>query len=173
MNTLGTQLAGDTLELRVWAPRANKVEALLGSDAKPMARQQDGTWLTDIPGRAGSRYQFRLDGGQALPDPYSRFQPDGVHGPSEVIDPSQFQWRNQRPKTTFKELPAIYEMHIGTFTPEGTFDAAAGKLASLRDLGIGAVEVMPVAEFSGARNWGYDGVDWFAPSRNYGRPDSF
>jgi maltooligosyltrehalose trehalohydrolase len=117
----------------------------------------------------GSRYRFVLDGARAIPDPASRFQPEGVHGPSEVIDGSTFAWQHRAPP-----LPddlVIYELHVGTFTPEGTFEAAAGKLAWLAELGVTAVELMPVTACPGTRNWGYDGAAIFAPAAVYGRPD--
>ena len=120
---------------------------------------------------AGDRYQYLLDGSMPRPDPASRFQPEGVHGPSEIIDPDAYRWRHSRwPAVNAHDL-VIYELHIGTFTRQGTFAAAAERLPLLRDLGITAVELMPVAEFAGTRNWGYDGACLFAPSRNYGRPD--
>ncbi len=120
---------------------------------------------------AGDRYAYRLDSGDVRPDPASRFQPEGVHGPSQVIDPSAFTWTDDR----WRGRPAgdriLYELHIGTFTPEGTFEAAAAKLETLRDIGVTVIEIMPVADFPGSRNWGYDGVCLFAPSRAYGHPD--
>jgi maltooligosyltrehalose trehalohydrolase len=120
---------------------------------------------------AGARYRYRLDGGDACPDPASRFQPDGVHGSSEVVDPAAFAWTDQNwPGLTMNGL-VIYELHVGTYTPEGTFLALIGELPELKRLGVTAIELMPVAEFPGDRNWGYDGVDLFAPSRAYGRPD--
>lgn len=121
--------------------------------------------------RAGDRYAFSIDNSDLRPDPASRFQPEGPHRPSEIIDPGVFRWREAawagRPA---REL-TIYELHVGTFTPQGTFAAASERLRDLHDLGVTAVELMPVAEFPGSRNWGYDGVHLFAPSHNYGRPD--
>ena len=119
---------------------------------------------------AGDRYVFRL-GDSARPDPASRFQPEGVHGPSEIIDPGAFAWRHDRWTCRAPREHVIYELHVGTFTPEGTFAAARERLHTLRDLGVTAVELMPVADFPGGRNWGYDGVCLFAPSRAYGRPE--
>ena len=117
---------------------------------------------------SGDRYGYRLDGAEPLPDPVSRSQPDGVHTLSEVVDPAAFTWTDEY--WTGVPLPnfVIYELHIGTFTPEGTFDAAAARLPELAALGITAIELMPVAEFPGRRNWGYDGVHLYAPHHAYG-----
>jgi maltooligosyltrehalose trehalohydrolase len=127
-----------------------------------------------VPGiGAGVRYRYRLDGGHAFPDPSSRFQPEGVHGPSEVVDPAAFSWTDQEwPGLTMDGL-VIYELHVGTYTPAGTFAALIEELPELARLGVTAIEIMPVAAFPGRWNWGYDGVDLFAPSRAYGRPDDF
>jgi maltooligosyltrehalose trehalohydrolase len=121
----------------------------------------------------GSRYGFSLDGGPFRPDPRSRSQPDGVHATSELIDPADFHWTDQLWRGLNIRGAVLYEMHVGTFTPEGTFDSAIGRLDHLADLGVSAVEVMPVAEYSGARGWGYDGVDLFAPHHAYGGPHAF
>ena len=120
---------------------------------------------------AADRYCYTIDDSPRRPDPASRFQPDGVHGPSEIVDPRAYRWRRQGWRAVDAGALVIYELHVGAFTPEGTFRAARERLPALRDLGVTAVELMPVAEFSGSRNWGYDGVCLFAPSRNYGRPD--
>jgi maltooligosyltrehalose trehalohydrolase len=125
--------------------------------------------LCDCP--SGSLYGFRVDGRGPFPDPASRYQPQGVHGPSQVIDPSAFRWTDHSWKGVAREKLLFYELHVGTFTPEGTFQSAAGKLPELKDLGITAVELMPVADFAGLRNWGYDGVALFAPARCYGTPE--
>ena len=160
----------------VWAPQSHDVRLLLhdggATGSHRLARNADGVHATWIHGAgAGDRYAYSLDGSPPVPDPASRFQPDGVHGPSQIIDPSLFPWRDGgwRPRTP-RDL-ILYELHVGTFSPEGTFDGARRRLPYLRDLGITAVELMPVADFPGARNWGYDGVDLFAPSRAYGHPD--
>ncbi len=145
-----------------------------GGPPRPLARQDDGTFSGVVPGAApGTRYRYRLDGGDAFPDPASRFQPEGVHGPSELIDPSAFHWSDGGgawPGPSLEGL-VVYELHVGTFTPAGTFAAAADRLPHLRELGVTAVELMPVADFPGRRNWGYDGVAPFAPARCYGRPE--
>jgi maltooligosyltrehalose trehalohydrolase len=137
-----------------------------------MPRDEDGVHDLIVDGvRPGDRYHYRIDGGDPRPDPASRFQPDGVHGPSEVIDPSAFRWQQDRWRGRAVTDLVIYELHVGTFSPEGTFDGTRARLRALRDLGVTAIELMPVADFAGERNWGYDGVCLFAPSRAYGRPD--
>jgi malto-oligosyltrehalose trehalohydrolase len=133
----------------------------------------DGGWfelITDAA-KSGSQYHFRIDGERDVPDPASRFQPRDVHGPSEVIDPVAFEWRDQTWRGRRWEEAVIYELHVGAFTPAGTFSAVGERLDYLADLGITAVEVMPVADFPGKRNWGYDGVFPFAPDSIYGRPE--
>jgi maltooligosyltrehalose trehalohydrolase len=140
----------------------------------PLQPSGDGVFETYVYGAAaGDRYAYRLDGGDPRPDPASRFQPDGVHQPSEVIDPSAFAWTDTAWTGHGPGESIVYELHIGAFTPEGTFDAARQRLPELQRLGVTLVEIMPVADFPGARNWGYDGVCLFAPSRAYGRPDDF
>src|SRR5437879_5168540 len=164
---MGANVAPGGVTFRVWAPAGRQVSVLTPETEQPMQRQEGGTWRGFLKG-AGSalRYKYRLDGLGAHPDPYSRSQPEGVHGWSEVVHPEpRMAWPGLDPRQL-----VIYECHIGTFTPEGTFDAAIAKLPYLRDMGITALELMPVAECSGRRNWGYDGVDWFAPSRAYGGP---
>jgi maltooligosyltrehalose trehalohydrolase len=121
----------------------------------------------------GSRYRFRLDEDVTAPDPASRFQPDGPHGPSEVIDPSRYRWSDAGWRGVAMEDAVLYELHIGTFTPEGSWRAAAEALPHLAELGITVLEVMPVADFPGRFGWGYDGVNLFAPTRLYGQPDDF
>jgi maltooligosyltrehalose trehalohydrolase len=120
---------------------------------------------------AGDRYRYVIDGSESFPDPASRFQPEGVHGPSEIVDPEAFRWRHESWRGRTPRELTIYELHVGTFTDRGTFNAARHRLAQLRDLGVTAIELMPLAEYAGTRNWGYDGVALYAPSRNYGRPD--
>jgi maltooligosyltrehalose trehalohydrolase len=132
-----------------------------------------GCWELVVPdAQAGDRYAYSLDGRNPLPDPASRSQPDGVHGWSEIVDPRTFAWSDQGWCGLDPHRAVIYELHVGTFTPDGTFLAVIDKLSYLRDLGVTAIELMPVADFAGRRNWGYDGVALFAPSRAYGRPDS-
>jgi maltooligosyltrehalose trehalohydrolase len=160
----------------VWAPKADFVEVEVltpsGNDHHALTRDSDGLHQGLIPGiAAGARYRYRLDGGDAFPDPASRFQPEGVHGPSEVVDPGTFAWTDgDWPGLTMDGL-VIYELHLGAYTLEGTFAALIPELPELKRLGVTAIELMPVADFPGCRNWGYDGVDLFAPSHAYGRPD--
>ena len=161
---------------RVFAPRGKHVRlhVLSGAAAGTHEPHTNGDGVCEFFVRgagAGDRYAYSIDGSDLRPDPASRFQPDGVHGPSEVIDPDAYRWRHVNWQArTGREL-VVYEIHVGTFTREGTFAAVREHLADLRDLGVTAIELMPVAEFAGGRNWGYDGVNLFAPSRNYGRPD--
>lgn len=160
---------------RVWAPARRRlrvrIESRDGTRALPMEQVEDGYWeATDPFGRAGDLYRYVLDD-VALPDPASRFQPRGVEGPSEVVDPAAFEWRRSSWRRPAWRGRVIYEMHVGAFTPEGTFAGAARRLDDLVELGINTVQLMPVADFAGARNWGYDGVMPYAPARCYGRPD--
>ncbi len=164
------------VRFRVWAPTAAHLTLVLhdgrARGEHPMPRHDDGVFDALVHGAAaGDRYGYRVDHGRVLPDPASRFQPDGVHGPSLVIDPGTFQWTDDRWRNRPPGDRILYELHIGTFTREGTFAAAATKLEALRDTGITVIEIMPVADFPGCRNWGYDGVCLFAPSRAYGHPD--
>ena len=158
---------------RLWAPAASEVGLDL-QDSKtdlPMNSVGEGWYeLATIEARAGSGYQFRINGGQLVPDPASRFQPQGVHGISEVIDPDSYEWHDTDWRGRPWEEAVIYELHTGTFSPEGTFAGAEKKLDYLLDLGVTAVELMPVSAFPGQRNWGYDGVLPFAPASPYGRP---
>lgn len=164
------------VRFRVWAPGAGELTLTIetGGAAGTHLMPRDEAGVHDLivgAAAAGDRYHYRLDGGDPRPDPASRFQPEGVHGPSEVIDPSAFAWRDDRWRGRSRTDLVIYELHVGTFSPEGTFDGARRRLRDLRDLGVTAIELMPVADFAGRRNWGYDGVCLFAPSRAYGRPD--
>ena len=165
-----------SVRFRLWAPAASHVDlCMMNSGASrqiPLGRCVDG-WheqITDAA-RAGTQYLFQVDGGPKLPDPASRFQPYDVHGPSEVIDPAAFDWQDRQWRGRPWEEAVIYELHVGAFTREGTFAALRAKLDYLADLGITALELMPVADFPGCRNWGYDGVFPFAPDSMYGRPD--
>jgi maltooligosyltrehalose trehalohydrolase len=134
--------------------------------------QGNGLFELFVPGAAaGDLYAYTLGDSEERPDPASRFQPQGVHGPSEVVDPTAYQWRQTGWKGADPRDLVIYELHVGTFTPEGTYAAAAEKLSELQALGVTAIELMPLADFAGSRNWGYDGASLFAPSHSYGRPD--
>jgi maltooligosyltrehalose trehalohydrolase len=157
---------------RVWAPDARSVEIVAADRRVPLRREARGFHTVHVPGlAAGDRYRFSLDGGVPLPDPASRSQPEGVHGPSEIVDPGLFPWSDGAWRGPRLEDLVLYELHVGTFTPEGTFAAATARLPELADLGVTAIELMPVADFPGMRNWGYDGAALFAPARCYGRPD--
>ncbi len=172
---LGAAYLGDQRSrFVVWAPHARRVEVeLVAPRAERIALEpaERGYFCGTLDGAApGSRYFYRLDGEKRRPDPASRFQPEGVHGPSQIIDPC-FPWQDQ----AWRGLPLadylLYELHVGTFTPEGTFDAVAERLDELVRLGVTVVELMPVAQFPGNRNWGYDGVYCFAAQDSYGGPD--
>jgi maltooligosyltrehalose trehalohydrolase len=157
---------------RVWAPAASRVELVLEDRALNLAKEAGGYHSTFVADAAvGIRYSFRVDGGPRMPDPASRFQPEGVHGPSLVVDPGRYHWLNDAPDEPEEEPGAIYELHVGTFSPEGTFAGAGERLAYLAGLGVSAIELMPVADFPGRWNWGYDPAAFFAPSRAYGTPD--
>jgi len=167
---------GEGVHFRVWAPRCRSVEVLAEEqmEAYPLAPEPGGYFSGLVSGASeGLRYRFRLDGGEAFPDPASRFQPEGPHGPSEVVDPARFRWSDAAWRGPELEGLVISEVHIGTFTREGTWEAAQRQLSELAAVGINAVEVMPVADFPGRFNWGYDGVGLFAPAAVYGGPDDF
>ena len=158
---------------RVWAPACRRVDFVV--DAGPsfaLTAVGDGYYEARIPDvAAGTRYWFRLDGDHLRPDPVSRFQPDGPHGPSEIVDPSAFAWTDHGWRGVDSPGQVLYEMHVGTLTPAGTWRAALDQLPALQDLGITIIELMPVADFAGRFGWGYDGVDLYAPTRLYGAPD--
>src|SRR5688572_30448555 len=164
----------DGVHYRVWAPKHETLSVVVSGREIAMARAADGVFTAiDERGRAGDLYQFKLPDGKTLPDPGTHFQPQGVHGPSEVIDHGSFEWPGV--KLAAPALPdlIIYECHVGTFTPEGTFATAIDKLQYLKELGATAIQIMPVGDFGGRWNWGYDGVCLYAPTRNYGRPEDF
>ena len=171
----GAELPGDGMtRFRLWAPGARQVTLAITSGTRqthaPMTAIEDGWFAANVPDApAGTRYAYRA-GDTRFPDPASRFNPDDVHGASMVVDPLAFEWRDDGWTGRAWETAVIYELHIGTFTPEGTFDAAIGRLDYLADLGVTALELMPVADFPGQRNWGYDGVLPFAPDASYGTP---
>jgi len=166
-------LGSNRCRFRVWAPKAERVSVrLIGKPERvEMLEPEEGGYFTaEVPDIApGCRYLFDLGNGMARPDPASRWQPEGVHGPSAVAGPA-FDWTDKEWHGPDLSDYVIYELHVGTFTPVGTFDAAIAELDRLRELGISAVEVMPVAQFAGARNWGYDGVYPFAVQHSYGGP---
>ncbi len=159
---------------RVWAPRRRTLEVVLeasGRSTFPLQAEEGGYFSGFAPAAAGTRYRFRLDGDQLYPDPASRFQPEGPHGPSQIVDPSTFDWTDRGWLGLSLPGQVIYEMHLGTFTPEGTWAAAMRELTELKTLGVTVLEIMPLSDFAGRFGWGYDGVNLFAPTRLYGTPD--
>lgn len=171
---IGAEPGRGGTSFRVWAPRRGQVGVVLeGGGEHALAPDRDGYHSGLVEGAlAGALYRFRLDGDERLyPDPASRFQPEGPHGPSRVVDPSLFRWSDETWPGIPIEGQVIYEMHVGTFTPAGTWATAAAKLEHLADLGVTCVEMMPVGDFPGRFGWGYDGVNLFAPTRLYGEPD--
>lgn len=157
--------------LTVWAPRARQVDLLLGDERIPMVREGDD-WSVEVDAADGTTYSFSLDGGPPRPDPRGLRLPAGPHGPSALYDPGAFAWTDDGWAGAPLEGAVIYELHVGTFTPEGTLDAAAGRLAHLVDLGVTVVELMPVAPFPGRHGWGYDGVAPYAVHEPYGGPEA-
>lgn len=156
----------------VWAPKPERVAIVVDGDTYELERDERGWWSTDaVVPAPGARYGFILDGGPPRPDPRSASQPDGVDGLSEVVDHHRFAWTDDDWRGVPLQGSVLYELHVGTFTLAGTFDAAVERLPHLRSLGVDAVELMPVVEFPGDRGWGYDGVDLFAPHHAYGGPD--
>ena len=176
---IGAELiAENETHFRVWAPKAREVDVLLEDGAlpkpafSPLMPEPDGYFSGTASARAGTRYRFRINGEENFyPDPASRFQPQGPHGSSCVVNPTKFPWSDAEWPGVKMKGQIIYEMHVGTFTKEGTWRAAIEQLEELARIGITVTEMMPVAEFPGKFGWGYDGVDLFAPSHLYGTPD--
>lgn len=172
--SLGAWPTEGGVEFRVWATEARSVEVVLegAREVRSLEQEAGGTFHGFVPGIGpGALYRYRLDGERVFPDPASRFQPDGVHGPSRVVDPDRYVWRHGSWRGVARPDLVFYEVHVGTFTPEGTFEALRDKLPHLEELGITALELMPVADFPGRRNWGYDPAALFAPCRAYGTTD--
>jgi maltooligosyltrehalose trehalohydrolase len=172
----GVEIQGQQgVHARVWAPAARDVDVVRADDESArwaLTAEAGGYFSGRILGlRAGDRYWILLDGERRRPDPCSRYQPEGPHGPSEIVDPSAFEWTDQNWPGVARDGQVLYEMHVGTYTPEGTWRAAMDHLPTLRDLGVTVIEMMPVADFAGRFGWGYDGVNVYAPTRLYGRPD--
>lgn len=163
------------VSFRVWAPEKGRVAVVRepsGERALELTKQPDGSFTGESAElRPGDLYRYLIDGTQRVPDPASRFQPHGAHGPSEIIDPAAYRWQHEPSAAPDLRELVIYELHVGTFTAEGTFRAATERLRDLAELGVNAIELMPVAEFAGDRGWGYDSVDLFAPHHAYGRPE--
>jgi maltooligosyltrehalose trehalohydrolase len=172
---VGAQLAPDGAHFRVWAPEHHSVEVLTkDGGCVHLQKQVDGYFTGFLAGAsAGTRYAYKVDGEGPFADPASRFQPEGPHGFSELIDPTTFAWTDSAWRGISLEGQVIYEMHIGTFTREGTYAAALQRLPKLAEIGVTTLEVMPLADFSGNFGWGYDGVNLYAPTRLYGKPDDF
>jgi len=165
--------ADGSTHFRVWAPATRTITVdVEGGGSTPLAAEANGYFSGGTAGiGAGARYRLCINGERALPDPASRFQPDGPHGSSEVVDPARFAWTDGAWRGVPQERLIIYEMHVGTFTREGSWAAAMAHLPALAEIGITCIEMMPVADFPGRFGWGYDGVDLYAPTRLYGRPD--
>ena len=169
---LGARIIKDEgTRFRIWAPKAQSMAVLVlsgkAAGTVPMLQEEKGYYSVTVPGVAdGDRYLFQIDGDQAYPDPASRFQPGGVHEASQVVDPTMFNWTDEGWSGVPLEQCRIYEIHVGTFSREGTFEAVIPFLDYLVDLGITALELMPVSQCPGVRNWGYDGVYHYAPQHN-------
>jgi maltooligosyltrehalose trehalohydrolase len=173
-NPVGARISPGGARFRVWAPNHKAVSVQLNGSGHALADEGNGFFSATVPqAREDTLYSFLIDGQGPFADPASRFQPEGPHGPSQIIDPDRFQWTDSNWRGIPLHGQVIYEMHIGTFTPEGTWRAAMLQLEELADLGVTVLEVMPVADFAGSFGWGYDGVNLFAPTRNYGSPDDF
>ena len=169
----GAQVLPDGgVRFRLWAPGAQRVDLAIGKKLFPLARQDDG-WFELVRREAGpgTLYRYRIDGKLLVPDPASRFQPKDVDGPSEVIDPAAFEWDEAGWQSRPWEEAVIYELHVGAFSSQGKFKGVEKRLHHLHDLGVTAIELMPLADFAGRRNWGYDGVLPYAPDSSYGRPE--
>jgi maltooligosyltrehalose trehalohydrolase len=171
---IGAEPTENGTSFRIWAPSRDTVAVVLEDGTEhSLDREPTGHFSGILPeARTGTLYRFRLDADETLyPDPVSRFQPDGPHGPSQVVDPARYVWRDGNWPGAKLQGQVIYEMHVGTFTPEGTWTAAIDKLPNLKEIGITLIEMMPVNDFPGRFGWGYDGVDLFAPTARYGSPD--
>lgn len=172
MEPIGAIPTGDGWRFEVWAPNATKVDLVI-ADKRHRMKQADRGYhvveLSDVD--ASTRYSYSLDGGPSRPDPASRHQPDGVHAPSQIVDPTKWKWTDSNWRGIAVADTVFYELHVGTFTQAGTFEAMIDKLPYLLDLGINTVELMPIAQFPGGRNWGYDGVYPYAAQSTYGGPD--
>jgi maltooligosyltrehalose trehalohydrolase len=178
---VGAEVLAGGVHFRVWAPRRKRIQVALvdvngGELARHPLHAEDNGYFSGLVADAGAGSVYWMlvdDESKRYPDPASRFQPAGVHGPSQVVDWRDYRWRDQSWNGLELRGQALYELHVGTFTPEGTWAAAMARLDYLRTLGVTAIEAMPVAEFQGAFGWGYDGVYWYAPTRLYGFPDDF
>ena len=172
----GASVRGQRTHFRAWAPNAQSLAIRLFRNGRqqdlPMQRNAAGEYTLEAEAQAGDRYLCVINGEQAVPDPVSRLLPEGVHGPAEIVDPNRFAWTDAQWEGLDFEEYIIYELHIGTFTPEGTLDGTIEKLPYLKSLGITAIELMPVNAFPGKHNWGYDGVGLYAVQQSYGGPEA-
>src|SRR5688500_10818784 len=160
-------------EVLVWSPEAKRIDLSAHNKKYPLHKTADGYWkLNTIELKPGDDYRFVLDDEKELPDPASLFQPDGVHGASRAVDLQKFKWSDENWKSPSLNEFIIYELHTGTFTTNGKFEGIEKKLDYLKDLGVNAIEIMPVTQFPGTRNWGYDGVYPFAVQNSYGGPEA-
>jgi maltooligosyltrehalose trehalohydrolase len=168
----GAEVLGDGgVRFRLWAPGAQQVGLVLEGREVGMKPAQGGWYEAVEKAQPGALYRYRIDGEHDVPDPASRFQPQDAEGPSEVVDPHAFEWQDESWRGRAWSEAVIYELHVGTFTSQGNYGAVASKLAYLRDLGVSAIELMPLSDFAGRRSWGYDGVLPYAPDSSYGRPE--
>jgi maltooligosyltrehalose trehalohydrolase len=168
---LGAELRGEKCAFKVWAPKAKEVVLRLNGQDHGMRRSGEGYFETEERAIAGDRYFYVVDDKKRVPDPVSRLLPEGVHGATEIVDPESFRWADQHWRGIRYTEAVFYELHIGTFTSEGTFDAAIAKLPYLKRLGVSMIEIMPVCAFPGTRNWGYDGVSPYSVQASYGGPE--
>jgi malto-oligosyltrehalose trehalohydrolase len=168
----GAEVLGDgNARFRLWAPGAQQIQLVLAGKTIPMAGEPGGWYEVTEKAKPGALYSYRIDGKHEVPDPASRFQPQDAEGPSELVDPHAFEWDDEDWRGRPWQEAVIYELHVGTFTSQGTYSAIIPKLAYLRELGVTAIELMPLSDFCGRRNWGYDGVLPYAPDSSYGRPE--
>ncbi len=168
---VGAEIVDGGAHFRVWAPRRKRVDVVVDGRIARLEPEPDGYFGAHVAGvRPDARYKLRLDESDLYPDPASRYQPEGPHGPSQIVDPSRYDWSDRDWRGVSLEGQVLYEMHVGTFTPEGTWRSAAAAIERLRGI-CSVIEMMPIADFSGNFGWGYDGVDLFAPTRLYGTPD--
>ncbi|MBV9568012.1 MAG: malto-oligosyltrehalose trehalohydrolase, partial [Hyphomicrobiales bacterium] len=168
----GVEIGREGTRFSLWAPTARNVSLVLQDQEYPMPDLGEGWRTLTLPqARAGARYAYKIDDGPLVPDPASRFQPDDVRGPSAIVDPCAYAWGDAQWHGRPFEETVLYEVHVGTATPEGSYRALAKKLEDLTELGVTAIELMPLADFPGRRNWGYDGVLPYAPDTAYGTPD--
>ncbi|MDR6661520.1 malto-oligosyltrehalose trehalohydrolase [Tardiphaga sp. 37S4] len=171
-HSFGPRLTETGAIFRLWAPAAQRVDVVLGDQSHPLKPDDDGWFAAEVSDvKAGATYRFRIDGKTDVPDPGSHFQPNDIAGPSEVINHKAYPWRATDWRGRPWEETVLIETHVGTFTPQGTYRAMIDKLDHLVATGITALELMPLADFAGKRNWGYDGVLWYAPDAMFGRPD--